>query len=107
MLRRGKCQEAARQADQGLGVEVVGIVRLGEMIGDAVADLRQAGGVRIAEIADLDRRRPGGAREQAAVLGEAGQLDGCRSDRRGSGAQARIVSALTSRQALASRAAAR
>ena len=38
MLRRGERQEAARQPDQGLDVEVVGIVRVGLVIGDAVVD---------------------------------------------------------------------
>jgi hypothetical protein len=75
MFGRGERQKAARQPDQGLGVEIVGIALVGLVIGDAVVDLRQAGRVRVAEVADLDRRGPGGAREQAAVLGEAGQLD--------------------------------
>jgi hypothetical protein len=75
MGRRGEREEAAGKPDQGLDVEVVGIVGIGLVIGDAVVDLRQAGRVRVAEVADLDRRRPGGAREQAAVLGESGELD--------------------------------
>ena len=75
MLRRGERQEAARQPDQGLDVEVVGVVRIGLVIGDAVVDRGRPVVFGIAEVADLDRRGPRGAREQAIILGEAGELD--------------------------------
>ena len=56
-------------------MEVVGIVRIGDVIGDPVVDLRQPGRIGIAQVADLDRGGARDARQQPAVLGEAREVD--------------------------------
>ena len=45
------------------------------MVGDPVVDRGDPGGVGVADVADLDRRRPARAGEQPAVAGVPGELD--------------------------------
>ena len=68
--------EGAREANERFGMKMFGSARgIGQIVDEPVIDLRHAGGVDVAKIADLDGGGSGAEGEEAIAGGVAGEID--------------------------------